>query len=167
MWTARRIMKELADADRRRKILTAFWKYGETNSRLMAQVQLARALRFREDTIRKLPPEKKAELTSARIGTPEFEQVLEIGLMAYHTHEQNAMLGAFLDQWQIPHVNGAIEVDDYDAPTADQVRDAVRALEGQYDRQDVLLYLASAGLLMGEDWAAVMWPAVDELSAAS
>lgn len=160
-------MKELADADRRRRILTAFWRYGDASSRAMAQVQLARALRFREESIRKLPPEKKAELTSARVGTPEFEQVLEIGLMAYHTHEQNALLAAFLDQWQIPHVNGAIEVDEYDAPTGEQVREAMRALEGQFDRQDVVIYFAAAGLLMGEDWAAAMWPVVDELTAAS
>ena len=165
MWTARRILREIADADRRRRILTAFWKHADTNSKLMAQTQLAKALHFRDETIRKMPPEKKADLLGSRIGTPEFEQFLEVGLMAYHTHEQNALMSAFLDQWKVPHENGSIESDDYTPPNADQVRDAVRALEGQHDRRDVALFLAAAGLLMSDEWATATWPVVDELIA--
>jgi hypothetical protein len=165
MWTARRILKELADADRRRRILTAFWKHADTNTKLMAQAQLAKVLHFRDETIRKMPPEKKADLLATRIGSPEFEQFLEIGLMAYHTHEQNTLMAAYLDQWKVPHENGSIESDDYTTPNADQVREGVRALEGQHDKSDVTLYLASAGLLMGEDWAAATWPVVDEMNA--
>ena len=41
MWTARRILKELADSDRRRAILTTFWKHWETQHRLIVQMQLA------------------------------------------------------------------------------------------------------------------------------
>lgn len=164
MWNARRILRELADADRRRRILTAFWKHADTQSKLMAQMQLAKALHFRDETIRKMPPEKKADLLGSRIGTPEFEQFLEIGLMAYHTHEQNGLMAAFLDQWKVPHENGSIESEDYTPPNADQVRDAVRTLEGQHDRKDVELYLAAAGLLMGDEWAAGVWPVVDEMT---
>src|SRR5688572_30039210 len=82
MWNARRILREIADADRRRRILTAFWKHADTNAKLMAQMQLAKALHFRDETIRKMPPEKKADLLASRIGTPEFEQFLDAGLMA-------------------------------------------------------------------------------------
>lgn len=166
MWNARRILRELADADRRRRILAAFWKHADTNSKLMAQMQLAKALHFRDETIRKMPPEKKADLLASRIGTPEFEQFLEIGLMAYHTHEQNALMAAYLDQWKVPHENGSIDSEDYTAPNAEQVREAVGALASQHDRRDVTLYLASAGLLMGDDWAAATWPVVDELVSA-
>ena len=62
MWTARRILKELADADRRRIILTHFWKHAEQQHRMVVQMHLARAMNFREETIRKMPPEKKADL---------------------------------------------------------------------------------------------------------
>ena len=165
MWNARRILREIADADRRRRVLTAFWKHADTNSKAMAQMQLARALHFRDESIRKMPPEKKADLLASRVGAPEFEQFLEIGLMAYHTHEQNALMATFLDHWKVPHENGAIEQEDYTPPTADQVREAVTTLEGQHDRLDVTLYLASAGLLMGDEWAAGVWPVVDELVA--
>ena len=164
MWSARRILKELVDADRRRQILAAFWKHGETHSKVMAQMQLAKALHFREETIRKMPPEKKADLLASRIGAPEFDQFLEMALMQYHTHHANAMMGAFLDRWGVPHVNGSIEAEEYKVPGPDDVRAAVRELE--YDKRDVALYLATAGLLMADEWRESTWPVVDELTAA-
>jgi len=48
-WTGRRIFKELADETRRRKIAAAFWRYGDATSKALATVQLAKALRFREE----------------------------------------------------------------------------------------------------------------------
>ncbi|HVR38783.1 MAG TPA: hypothetical protein VMU84_06780, partial [Thermoanaerobaculia bacterium] len=121
MFTARRILKDLADSDRRRRVLTAFWKHADQQARLVALVQLAKAMHFREETIRKMPPEKKADLLASRVSSPEFEQTLEVALMTYHTHEANTMMAAFLDRWSVPHTNGSIESDDYTPPTADQV----------------------------------------------
>ena len=48
----------------------------------------------------------------------------------------------------------------------EKVRGAVRDLEGTYDRRDIALYLASAGLLMTNEWRDATWPVVDELQAA-
>lgn len=164
MWTARRILKELADADRRRAILTAFWKHADTHAKMMAQMQLAKALHFRDETIRKMPPEKKADLLASRIGVAEFDQFLEMGLMQYHTHGKNAMMAAFLDRWNVPHENGSIEAEDYTPPTAEQVRDAMHALEAEYDRDDIRIYFATAGLLMEDAWREATWPVVDEMA---
>jgi len=163
MWNARRIIKDLADSDRRRRILVAFWRFGDETAKMIAVAQLAKALHFREESIRKMPVEKKADLFASRAAGPEFEQPLEAALMHYHTHEQSALLAAFLDQWKIPHVNGSIEVEDYEAPSVDQVRDAVKAV-GQFSPRDVAIYLASAGLLMGDAWREATWPVVDELA---
>lgn len=163
-WDSRRILRELADSERRRKVLVTFWKGDDLKSKAMATVQLAKALHFREETIRKMPAEKKADLLATRIGVHEFEQFLDIALMQYHTKERGAMMAAFLDHWKIPHVNGTIESDNYAVPPADQVREAVAALEGTYDRRDMALYLATAGLLMGDEWRAATWPVVDELA---
>jgi hypothetical protein len=164
-WSARRIFKELADAERRRRIGAAFWKHADASSKAMAVVQLAKSLHFRDETIRKMPAEKKGELLASRAALPELEQTLEAALMHYHTHEQNEMLGAFLDAWKIPHVNGSIEVDEYTPPTAEQVREAVDALRGRFDPRDVAIYLASLGLLMGEPWDGAAWPVAEELRA--
>jgi hypothetical protein len=163
MWTARRILKELADSDRRRAILVHFFRHADPQQRLVVQMHLARALNFREETLRKMPPEKKADLLAQRMGTPEFEQFLEMALMHYHTNEKSGMMAAFLDQWKVPHENGSIENDDYTPPTADQVREAVKALADAYDAKDVRIYLATAGLLMADSWREGTWPVVDEM----
>jgi hypothetical protein len=131
---------------------------------MIVQAHLAKALHFREETIRKMPPEKKADLLASRIGVAEFDQFLEMALMQYHTHEKNEMMAAFLDRWNIPHQNGSIEVDEYERPTAGDVREAVKALEGQYARADIRLYLATAGLLMADAWREATWPVVDEMA---
>jgi hypothetical protein len=164
MWNARRILKELADADRRRTILSHFWKHADTHHRLVVQAHLARSMNFREETIRKMSPEKKADLLAARIGVPEFDQFLEMALMQYHTRDKSQMLAAFLDRWNVPHESGSIESDDYTPPTADQVRAAVKELEGEYDRTDIRIYLATAGLLMEDQWREATWPVVEELA---
>jgi len=167
LWDARRILRELADAERRQRILRAFWRYADAPTKAVATAQLAKALHFRDETIRKMPPEKKSGLLASRIGASEFEQTLETALMQYHTHEANAMMAAFLDRWGVPHVNGSIESDDYKSPSADAVRSAVSELRDRFDRRDVVLYLASAGLLMGDQWQKATWPVVDEILTSS
>jgi hypothetical protein len=157
-------LKELVDADRRRAILASFWKYADTQQKLIVQMHLAKALHFRDETIRKMPPEKKADLLATRIGVAEFEQFFEMALMHYHTHEKNQMMAAFLDRWNVPHDNGSIETDDYTPPTPDQVREAAKELESSYDRADIRTYLATAGLLMAEQWREGTWPIVDEMT---
>lgn len=161
MWTARRILKELADPDRRRAILTTFFKHGDAQHKLVVQMHLARLLHFRDESIRKMPAEKKADLLASRIGVPELDQFLEMALMQYHTLEKSAMMGAFLDRWNVPHENGSIETEDYTPPTVEQVREAVKALE--FDPVDVRIYLATAGLLMADAWRDATWPVVDEM----
>lgn len=160
-WNGRRILKELAGADQRKQILAAFWRHADATTKAVAVAQLAKAVHFREETLRKMPADKKAELLAARVASPEFEQTIETALMLYHTHEANAMLAAFLDRWGVPHVHGSIETDDYKVPSADDVRIAVRELG--YDKGDVALYLAAAGLLMGGAWRDATWPVVDEI----
>lgn len=159
-FNARRILRDLADDDRRQRILRAFWRYADSPAKAVATAMLAKSLHFRDQTIRKMPADKKSELLASRIGTADFEQTFETALMQYHTHEVNAMLGAFLDRWGIPHVNGSIEVDDYKPPTIAAIRSAARELEGQYDRRDIAIYLASAGLLMGWEGA---WEVAEEI----
>lgn len=165
MYDVRRIFRELADDERRRRITTAFWRHGDNQSKGLAVAHLARALHFRDESLRKLPMEKKADLLASRAGAHEFDQLLEVALMQYHTHDHNEMLSAFLDLWNIPHVNGSIEVDEYKVPAAGQVRDAVHQLESRYDKRDIAIYLATAGLLMADEWRDATWPVVDEMLA--
>ncbi|HEY6843458.1 MAG TPA: hypothetical protein VI391_04770 [Thermoanaerobaculia bacterium] len=142
-------------------MLRAFWRHADPTTKAVATAQLAKALHFRDETIRKMPADKKSDLLASRLGAPEFEQTLETALMQYHTHEANDMMAAFLDRWGVPHVNGSIETDDYKVPSVDAVRTAVHELS--FDPRAVALYLASAGVLMGDEWGHVTFPVVDEV----
>jgi hypothetical protein len=163
VWTGRRILRDLANTERRHRILLAFWRHGDAAAKATAIIQLSKALHFRDETLRKMPADKKTELLASRIAAPEFEQTFEAALMQYHTHEKKDMLAAFLDRWGIPHVNGSIETEEYTVPSQQAVRDAVTALGEQFDRRDIAIYLASAGLLMANGWREATWPVVEEM----
>jgi hypothetical protein len=94
----------------------------------------------------------------------EFQEPLEIGLMTYHTTRARELLAAFLDFWKIPHEDGSIETDDYTVPSLSEAGKAVEALRERFLMRDILLYLATAGLLMGSSepaWREATWPLVD------
>ncbi|MHB0970725.1 MAG: hypothetical protein ACYC7A_19340 [Thermoanaerobaculia bacterium] len=164
-WSAKRILAELCDGERRNAVLVAFWKGADDMHRRLAAAHLAKQMHFREETIRKASPEKKAEWLGARVGTPELQEFGEAALLAYHTKNARAMMAAFLDSWGIPHADGSIEADDYTPPTREAVLNAVASLEGQFPLDEIILYLATAGLLMGQAWQEATWPVVDDLRA--
>jgi len=162
-WNSRRILKELVDADRRRAILADFWRFADAPTRQAAQNFLSKALKFRDVTIKSFTPDRKADLLASRMSVADAEPFLDTALMQYHLHRASDLMAAFLDHWQLPHTNGAIDEESVAAPDEQAVRAAVEALAGSFDRADVRLYLASAGLLMGEDWRRATWGVVDEM----
>jgi hypothetical protein len=169
-WPARRILRELCSPERRREILTSFWTHGDAASRRMAQAQLAKSLNFREGTLGKLPPEKKADMLAGRLTLAEYEPHFEAALLTFHVVERRELMGAFLDAWGIRHTDGSIEDDEYTVPSRDSVEAAVTTLSERFPAEDVMLYVATAGLVMGQglpEWRGATWPVVDAHIAAS
>jgi hypothetical protein len=166
-WTARRILLELCDADRRRAIAIAFWRHATAEERAAATLRLAQIMRFREVAFKKAPIERRAEWLLARLADPRFTHLFEVALVAFHTHEASELLAACLDRWGIPHQNGVIEVESPPVPSAEAVASAFGELQPRFARADLLLYFAAAGLLMGEGWAESSWPLVDREMAAA
>lgn len=163
-WKARRILKEICDDERRSAVLGAFWKDAEPGMRQLVIAHLARALRFRVETIQKAPLDKKCAWLAMPLAVPELVEAQEMSLMLYHLNHASELLGAFLDFWKIPHTDGSIADDDYTVPGAEAVEKAMEALVPRFGRRDVLLYLATAGLLMGHaetGWREATWPIVD------
>ena len=165
-WTARRILKELCGTSQRRSILAAFWREAEPDTKNMVIAALARNLNFRLDSIKKATPERKGELLGMQLHIAQFEEPMEIALMLYHTGQAKELLGAFLDSWKIPHVDGSIEVEEYPIPTAAAVARSSARLKDRFPEADIALYLATAGLLMGRDepkWREATWPEVERI----
>ena len=167
-WNARTILKNICDTPLRQSVLEAFWTSGNDALRMQTLAQLATSLRFRPETLRKAPTQRKAELLGSRMTAHEFEEALEIALMTYHTTEASELLAAFLDEWGIPHQQGTIESEDYPVPSGADVVNAVEKLRDRFPRRNVVLYLATAGLLMGEalpKWREATWPLVETMAA--
>lgn len=160
-WTVRRILTELCDLERRQAIALAFWRHASGEERSAAITRLAQAMRFREVALRKAPAEKRADWLLARLADPRLAHLFEVALVAYHTNQAKELLAACLDRWGVPHQDGLIEVEDPPVPSAEAVVASLPELEERFPRRDLLLYLASAGLLMGPGWAEATWPAVD------
>ena len=134
-------------------------------SRSLALAQLAKAIHFRESSLRKLPAEKRADLLASRVGAADFEEIFEAALLGFHLQERVELMSACLDSWGIEHENGAIGEGDYTVPDDAKLRETLGPLEEQFNRADLILYLATAGLVMGEtgsEWRGVTWPIVDE-----
>jgi hypothetical protein len=167
-WSARRILKEICSPEKRREVLISFWTTGDQTSRRLAIAHLAKSLRFREESLRKAPPEKKADLLASRIASPEFEEFFEAALLTYHVATRGELMAAFLDEWGIKHTNGSIDEDDYTVPGREAVAASVVRVRESHSLDDVILYLVTAGLVMGEGmpgWREATWPVVDELLA--
>lgn len=168
-WKARRILKEICDDDRRAAVLGAFWTDAEPAMRAVVVAHLARALHFRVETIQKAPLARKCGWLGMPLSVPEVVEAQEMSLMLHHLNHAPELLGAFLDFWKIPHTDGSIAEDDYSVPSEEQVEAAVAALGARFELRDILLYLATAGLLMGHGetgWREATWPVVDRHLAA-
>jgi hypothetical protein len=165
-WSARRILKEVAGPEERKAILTAFWNEADERARHSALAVLARSLHFREQSLRRAPAERKAELLAARLGSPDLEESFELALLAWHTGRERPLMAKFLDRWGVPHEQGLIEAEEYEVPSREQVTLSVAQLEPELSRTRILLYLASIGLLMGDSrpgWREATWPVVDAM----
>jgi|CXWL01.1.fsa_nt_gi hypothetical protein len=160
-WLARRIYLELCDTERRRAIARAFWRFASPEERAQAAAALAQAMRFREPALRKAPVEKRADWLLARLNDPRFGQFFEVALVAYHTGIAKELLAACLDQWGVPHKDGLIEAEEPPIPSEEAIESSLPGLAERFPMPDLLLYLASAGLLMGDAWAKACWPVVD------
>ena len=78
MWTARRILKELADTDRRRAILASFWKHADLQHKMVVQMQLAKSLQ----ELQSAPINPRAAFLLSRIdGTLTIDELLDVSGM--------------------------------------------------------------------------------------
>jgi hypothetical protein len=68
-------------------------------------------------------------------------------------HHQRGMMGGFLDALGITHENGLIADEEMQAPSAERLREAVRAIGAAYPADDVTLYLSTLMWQDPETWA--------------
>jgi hypothetical protein len=130
-------------------------EWNDAASRAEADAAIASAMRFRRETVRRLPVEKRiAYLT--RIARPDDSLATAL-LHALHLGARAAMLVDFLDALGIPHEEGAIDTErDFDRPDAAALAEAADALRDRYSAADVDLYLTALLSLDPDFWGGLV-----------
>jgi hypothetical protein len=136
--------------DRRTAIAQAFWDDDESAAQqIEALAHIARQLKFRVQSVQKLPPDKKVRHLASVPGVPDT--VAGRALIVYHLAHQRPMLTSFLDALQIPHEDGLIN-EHVAPPTSDALRKAAAALAPQFPPDAVRLYFSTLLAQDPETW---------------
>jgi hypothetical protein len=137
--------------ERKQQSAEAFWSDNNaTVEHAEAIVTIAQRIKFRPKSVIALPVEKKARHLVA-VGAVS-ELVAARLLVAYHLAHQRPMMGAFLDALGIAHEEGLIKDEEMEAPPAERLGDAVKALNAKFPADDVALYLTTLWWQDPETW---------------
>jgi uncharacterized protein (UPF0297 family) len=101
--------------------------------------EVARALKFRPQAIRKLPFEQRAKQARKIIERTRNADLAYELLGGYLMKTSRELVTDFLDATGVTHDEGMIEEG---APDEDKVEAALSTLDGKYPAEDVTLYLA-------------------------
>lgn len=153
--TPARLWTHLRPEERSRAAL-AFYVQAKDDraSRQTADLAIARALRFREASVKKLAPEKKAGYLARLV--PADDVLAAALLHALHLEHRRPLLGAFLDAFGIEHEDGVVKAESSAPPPEPaKVASAAEALFGDFPEAEVLVYLASLLAIEPDTWSGV------------
>ena len=119
--------------------------------------EVARALHFRPQAIKRLPLAQRARRARAILQRAGNAQLTYELFGSYLMGKCKELVTGFLDATGVPHDEGLIKDIGSDRPAGDKVAAAVEDLDGRFDPSDVTLYLSMC---------AEQWPGVPEVEAA-
>lgn len=119
--------------------------------------EVAKALKFRPQAIKKLPMAARAKRARSILTSRSQVEMCYEFLGTYLVQKRKDLVTGFLDATGVSHQEGMIEDIENAKPDPAKLADAVRELDGKHDPDDVTLYLAIAA----EQWPDV--PEVEEL----
>lgn len=104
--------------------------------------EVAKALKFRPQAIKKLPFEKRARHARSLMKRRNNAELCYEFFGSYLVKTKRELVTAFLDATGVPHEEGLIEETETSEPAADKVEQAIADLDLAHDPADVTLYLA-------------------------
>lgn len=139
-------------SERRRVAASALLARKDQTNQILATNLIATRLKFRPHKAAQLPAEKKASYI-AGIDTLD-ESTAGALIRDYLFGQQRPMLSRFLDLLSIPHKNGEIEEGaEPPKPTADALRSALGTLRGEFDPEEVGIYISALLLADPDFWS--------------
>jgi hypothetical protein len=118
-------------------------------------LEVAKAINFRPQAIRKLPfPQRAKKARQIVLAKHNAEMCYEI-FGAYLIKTKKELVTKFLDATGVAHEDGMVEDLDSSAPAGAKVAAAIAELDRQFPAEDVTLYLSMC---------AQQWPNVPEIT---
>lgn len=142
-------------AEARKAAALAFWTSENVKDveKAAAVDALATAMRFRPQSIRQAPPERRAGFLAGSHALND--SVVGTILFIYHMDKKVPMMSDFLDALGINHEEGRID-DEVKPPTEEALSKAVTTLLEKHDRAEVVTYME---VLLSQDdgtWAGLI-----------
>lgn len=116
--------------------------------------EVAKAMKFRPQAIKKLPMERRARKARNIIETGRNAELCYELFGSYLVRTQKDLVTGFLDATGVEHEDGMIQNVNKAVPEGEKIEAAVKELDQKHDPDDVTLYLALA---------AEQWPEVGKL----
>lgn len=142
---------DLLTGEEQRAAAAAAWDNAEGEGRLLLQATVAKELKFRPQTVHRLPAAKVAgRLAHMARRLPE-DLVFQL-LFHFHLAERRELLSELLDAVGLPHDNGVLDLpEDADPPEEAKVKEAAQAVLASHGRE-ALVYLATLEVADRDFW---------------
>jgi hypothetical protein len=151
---------DLMTDDERKQAAAALWTNADRESRMAVEMVVAREMKFRPQSVRKLSAERIAPRL-ARIAAEMPESAFFQFLFHYHMAEGRELMVEYLDAVGLPHEDGVLDLpEDAEAPTGDAAAGPARELIAKHGR-GALVYLGTLAVADADFWAG-MTPVLDE-----
>ncbi|MAB81394.1 MAG: hypothetical protein CMJ89_18805 [Planctomycetes bacterium] len=119
--------------------------------------EVAKAMKFRPQAIKKLPMDRRAKKARGLIVMHRNAELCYELFGSYLVKTKRDLVTGFLDATGVEHEDGMIQNIDAAAPKDEMIAAAVKDLDQRFDPDDVTLYLALA---------VEQWPEVEKLTEA-
>ena len=113
--------------------------------------EVAKALNFRPQAIRKLPMAQRARRAQAILQSKSNAEMTYELFGSYLMKTQKELVTSFLDETGVSHDEGMIDDDDENVPDVGKLEAALEKLDGDHGAEDVTLYLS----ICAEQWSQV------------
>jgi len=143
---------DLMTEDEQRSAAAALWNNADRETRMLLEMALAKDLKFRRQSVRKLPVDRIVGRL-VRLGDDVPENLLFQYLFHFHMTERRQLLREFLDGASIPHEDGVLDLpEDFEEPEAAAVKKSAEDLIAAHGHE-ALVYLATLKIADREFWS--------------
>jgi hypothetical protein len=145
---------DLMDEDEQKEAAAALWQNADRESRALIEMSLAKELKFRARSVRRLSADRVAGRLIRIVDELPDNLVFQF-LFHLHMSGRRDLLVQFLDAVGLPHNEGVLDLPEgTEAPSEESVAKAAGELLATHDRQG-LIYLATLKVADDEFWAGV------------